>query len=230
MKDILFESIFNFIDKYYHSKNISNYLNKLKISTIIDVGFHKGEFFENVFKYQEKKIYAFEPNPKIFLYSKNKFKNNKKIKIFDCCLSNKIENRKFYINYLSSTSSLLNNSRLYDYFKKFLLNKKDLKYSINLKTITLDNAIIKKKIKLKNTLLKIDTEGSEYMVLSGTKKNINQISYILLENKFFIRNSIKNIKKIDLFLLKNNFILVKRFIYPLLNFEDRLYVNQSFIK
>ena len=70
MKSTLFEKIFNFIDKYYYLRNISIYLNKLKINTVIDVGFHKGEFIENFFLYQKKKIYAFEPNPKIFIYSK----------------------------------------------------------------------------------------------------------------------------------------------------------------
>jgi FkbM family methyltransferase len=227
MKSTLFEKIFNFIDKYYYLRNISIYLNKLKINTVIDVGFHKGEFIENFFLYQKKKIYAFEPNPKIFIYSKKKFKNNKKIKIFNYCLSDKIKNRKFYINYLSSTSSLLNNSKIYDNFKKFLLHKKDLKYSINLKTLTLDFAIMKNKISLKNALLKIDTEGSEYAVLKGTKKNIKKMSYILLENKFLIKDSFKNKNKIDLLLLKNNFVLIKRFIYPLFNFEDRLYANKS---
>jgi FkbM family methyltransferase len=225
MKVSLFEQIFNIIDKYYHFKNISIYLDKLKINTIIDVGFHKGEFIENLF-FLKKKIYAFEPNPKIFIYSKEKFKNKKKLKIFNDCLSDKIENRKFYINYLSSTSSLFNDSKLYDYFKKILFNQKELKYSINLRTVTLDYAIMKYRINLKNVLLKIDTEGAEYPVLIGIKKNISRISYVLLENKFFIKNSFLNRQKIDLFLFKNNFVLIKRFIYPLLNFEDRLYAKK----
>ena len=108
-----------------------------------------------------------------------------------------------------------------------MLHKKDLKYSINLKTLTLDFAIMKNKISLKNALLKIDTEGSEYAVLKGTKKNIKKMSYILLENKFLIKDSFKNKNKIDLLLLKNNFVLIKRFIYPLFIFEDRLYANKS---
>ena len=226
MKVSLFEHIFNIIDKYYHFKNISIYLRKLKINTIIDVGFHKGEFIDNNFFLKKKKIYAFEPNPKIYNYSKKKFKNKKKIKIFNYCLSDKRENRKFYINYLSSTSSLFNNSKLYDSFKKILLNKKELRYSINLRTVTLDYAIMKNKINLRNVLLKIDTEGAEYPVLIGIKKNITKISYVLLENKFFIKNSFLNRKKIDFFLFKNNFILIRRFIYPLLNFEDRLYAKK----
>jgi len=226
MKVSLFEHIFNIIDKYYHFKNISIYLRKLKINTIIDVGFHKGEFIDNNFFLKKKKNYKIKTNPKIFNYSKKKFKNKKKIKIFNYCLSDKRENRKFYINYLSSTSSLFNNSKLYDSFKKILLNKKELRYSINLRTVTLDYAIMKNKINLRNVLLKIDTEGAEYPVLIGIKKNISKISYVLLENKFFIKNSFLNRKKIDFFLFKNNFILIKRFIYPLLNFEDRLYAKK----
>ena len=56
MKVSLFEKIFNIIDKYYHFKNISIYLDKLKINTIIDVGFHKGEFIENLFFFEKKNL------------------------------------------------------------------------------------------------------------------------------------------------------------------------------
>ena len=46
MNKNLLEKIFYLINKYYHFKRIKSYINKLKINNIIDVGFHKGEFYE----------------------------------------------------------------------------------------------------------------------------------------------------------------------------------------
>lgn len=222
MKKILFEEIFNFIDKHYHFRRLSNCLQKLKLNNVIDIGFHKGEFFENLYLKRNCKYYAFEANPEIYNYSKKKF-YNKKLKLFNICIGDKVKKRRFNINHLSSTSSLYKNSRLYNFFEKILLNKKKLSFSINLPVKPLDDVIIENSISLKNCLLKIDVEGAEYLVLKGFKKKIKKISYILLENKFFYEASKKNIKKIDSFLTLNNFVLLKKFTYPLLNFEDRLY-------
>ena len=227
MNDIL-ENTFNFIDKYYHFKKISKYVNKLQIKNVIDVGFHKGEFIKNVLT--EKNIYAFEANKEIYKLGQKKFNNKKNIKIFNYCLSNKISNRKFHINHLSSTSSLLKGSKFFNFFKNLSFNNKKLKNYLNLKTYTLDYAIKKSKINLDCSFLKIDVEGAEYLVLKGVKKNIHKISYILLENKFYSKNSFTNLKKINFFLAKNKFILIKKFIYPLLNFEDRLYAKKHLPK
>ena len=46
----LLEKIFNLINKYYHFKRINSYINKIKINNIIDVGFHKGEFYKAIQK------------------------------------------------------------------------------------------------------------------------------------------------------------------------------------
>jgi uncharacterized protein Smg (DUF494 family) len=46
MNKNLLEKIFYLINKYYHFKRIKSYINKLKINNMIDVGFHKGEFYE----------------------------------------------------------------------------------------------------------------------------------------------------------------------------------------
>jgi FkbM family methyltransferase len=223
---MLFENIINFIDKYYHFKRINSYLKKLKINNVIDVGFHKGEFYESMSLKKNYRYYAFEANPKIYNYIKKKFYYNKKIKIFNICISDKFENRKFYINNLSSISSLYKDSQFYNFFKKIFL-RKNKNFNINLQTESLDRFLIRNPINLKNSLLKIDVEGGEYFVLKGIKKNLHKISYLLLENKFFLKKQNKNIEKINFFLVSNNFILRKKFIYPLLNFEDALYINKS---
>ena len=63
-----------FLDKFflffsnYHHKKISNYLQKLELKELIDVGAHKGEFLSYVIKINSiKRFYAFEPQKKIFI-------------------------------------------------------------------------------------------------------------------------------------------------------------------
>jgi len=84
-----------------------------------------------------------------------------------------------------------------------------------------------KKIK-KIDLIKIDVEGYEYMVLLGGKKIINNTHYVIIEVQ---KNSMyKNYseKKIEKFLEKNNFELLKKFNFPFMFFEDRIYKNKKF--
>jgi len=78
---------------------------------------------------------------------------------------------------------------------------------------------------LKDLLLKIDTEGFESNVLYGSVKNMKNFKYILIENQF--SNMYKNSKFSDCekLLKNNNFKLLKRFVFPTLHFEDRLYVR-----
>ena len=73
-------------------------------------------------------------------------------------------------------------------------------------------------------MLKIDTEGHELEVLNGAKKTLNnKIKYILIEFHFSKIYKKYNRSKIEKVLKKNNFVLVKKFKFPFLTFEDRLY-------
>lgn len=126
--------------------------------------------------------------------------------------------KKFYIRYISSTSSFYKNLKFYNFLINFLLIKKN--FVITIPVQKLDNILLNDTINSKKNLLKIDVEGAEFDVLKGAKKTIKKVSYILLENKFLFKNYKK---KIEDFLLLNNFSLEKKWIYPFLNFEDRLY-------
>lgn len=218
------EKIINLIDSFYHHKRIVDYLIKLNIHTLIDVGAHKGEFINNILKrISINKIYAFEPN-------KNNFKElkKKKIKLFKVALDNKIGVKKILINKLSSTSTLskVNKKSLFFKLKNFITDNNDnYNKEFLVKTSTLDN-IFKKKNMHANTLLKIDVEGYELNVLQGSKHILKKINYIIIENQFFTMYLNSKFKKCDTLLLKNNFKLLKRFIFPLLNFEDRLYIKK----
>ncbi len=74
-------------------------------------------------------------------------------------------------------------------------------------------------------LLKIDTEGHEKEVLEGALNLIKEkkIKYILLE--FHLSKMYKNynIKDLENFLDSSNFRLLKKYKFPFLFFEDRIY-------
>lgn len=82
---------------------------------------------------------------------------------------------------------------------------------------------------MSKALLKIDVEGHELKVLKGSKQKLKQIPYLLVENHFLDLYS--NNERIDKekFLKKNNFKVLKKFLHPLLIFEDILYINTKLV-
>jgi len=120
----LIENIFNPISSYHH-KRILNYLKKLNIEIIIDVGAHKGEFLETMLNLESvKSFYAFEPQKDIFEILKKKFSDNKKITLYNYAMDKEITKKSLQINKLSMTSTLakINDKSLYLKFKNFLTN------------------------------------------------------------------------------------------------------------
>lgn len=225
-----FEKIINFIDNKYHHKRIVKFLTNYKISKLIDVGSHKGEFLRNYLKIKKiKSAYAFEPQIDIYKILKKNLKKYKNIKKKNIALDSKDGSKKLYINKLSSTStlSLTNNNSLFLKIKKFLMHdNKDLLKSYFVKTTSID--IFFKNINLTNTLLKVDVEGFEYNVLLGSKKTLNRIRYIMIEKQFSNLHKGYNFDLSHKYLLKNNFKLIKKFKFPLMNFEDRFYINTNY--
>jgi len=150
--------------------------------------------------------------------------------MFNICISNKKKKRTFYLNELSSTSSLMktNNKSLWGKFKKIILNKKDILIEkIIIDTNTLDNILLPKLNAIDNILLKIDVEGAEYDVLRGAKKIINNknVSYIQIEEaKTSIYNK-KNHMYIKNFLEQNGYKKIKSFLFPTMHFSDDLYMR-----
>ena len=102
-------------------------------------------------------------------------------------------------------------------------NKSSFVKSEIVNVVTIDN--FWKKNNIKNIdLLKIDTEGHEAEVLEGANKMLQKkIKYILIEFHFSKIYKNYNISKIEQILKKNNFKIIKKFKFPLLTFEDRIY-------
>ena len=228
---MIIEKLLSFLEKNIHQKRISNFLQNRSIKTIIDVGAHKGEFAQNALQIKSvNEIICFEPQKKIFKILKEKFVNNKKISLNNFALSEKIEKKIMKINKMSQTSTLnqeINKDSIYFKFKSFLLYQKNSIVSEEEINTTTFDFFFNNKTFDENTLLKIDTEGYELHVLKGSNKKINEVKYVLIENQF--SNMYKNVNFRDChdFLENKNYKLLKKFRFPTLHYEDRLYINNQ---
>ena len=224
---MVLENLINFLDKNYHHKRIIKYLKNHKIDLVIDVGAHKGEFLINIIPHVPfKKAYTFEPQLDVFSILKKKLNNDERIKHNNLAISEIIEKKRITINKLTSTSSLseFDNSSIFLKIKNFLLRQKNEELnSYEVTTTTIDNYF--EELDLSNSLLKIDVEGYELNVLKGSKNTIKKIKFVLIENQFFNIYKNNNEKDWHDYLMKNKFTLIKKFRFPLLHFEDRLYKN-----
>ena len=227
---MIIEKLLMFLERNIHQKRISKFLQNRSIKTIIDVGAHKGEFAQKALQMESvNKIIAFEPQKKIFSLLKEKFSDNDKVVLNNFALSEKVEKRIMKINKMTATSTLnheINNDSLYFKFKSFLLYQKNsIIDEEEIDTTTFD-AFFNGEMFDENTLLKIDTEGYEIHVLKGSEQKIREMKYILIENQFSKMYKNVNFRDCHDFLRKKNFKLLKKFRFPTLHYEDRLYINE----
>jgi FkbM family methyltransferase len=221
------------LDKYVHQKKIFNFFknSNYKLNNIIDIGSHKGDYIKLFIKINNKaNILAFEPQEKIFRRSIQKFKNYKNVKIFNLGAGDKNE-VKFLKNNLGSdyisTFSRLRKKSKYFILRNFLLNFERLFYNNHqyerVKIIKLDKFnYLKNKIW---DLIKIDVEGFELRVLKGLKKTLKKTKCIIIEFHFDNLYNNYSCDSLHKYLTKNKFILKKKIKFPLLKWEDRIYVK-----
>ena len=185
--------------------------NKKKL--ILDVGSFDGRSIDD-FLYNNSNviIHAFEPNPSLFLKLKKKYKDNKKVILNQIALGDVNSYKTFYLNFFEETSSLkmLNKSR----------NRQDNNHTkkiIRVKCMTLEKYLKIKKIK-KIDLLKLDTQGNEYLILKGAKKILAKglINFIKLELIFEDYYT----KSTKFYEIEKNFIKSN---YKLISLEDLKY-------
>jgi FkbM family methyltransferase len=212
----------------FHLKRIFKFFKKKKLKIIFDVGSYKGKFVD-IFVNENKnsKFYLFEPMQESFFYLKKKFKNKKNICIINkgICDKNMVLALNVNVTSNASTFSELNNNAFFCKLRKFLLGEQKLvKKKEICKLISLDEFVKKNNVKYID-LLKIDVEGFELKVLKGAKNILKNTEYILIEITF--SNIFKNYdyQKIDNFLKQIGFKEERSYLFPILNFEDRIYKN-----
>ena len=206
----------------YYIKN-----NKIKFKKnkfiVFDVGAYKGTFSRELnkkLKLKKKLIFhLFDPLKSYVKFDDrtlNKF-NYHQI-AFD---SSKPNNKKFYLNnFLHASGSSLKGNSFKD--KKYKISRtliasiinpfKKMVKVINVKTDNLDNFCKKKKINHIN-VLKIDTEGTEVDVLSGSKRILKNTDIICVEIQCSKNEYISRVKKIDRILNKKFKLLYKKRIF-----------------
>lgn len=194
---ISFDGISNYtnIFGFYENETITTLKEIFKINKInnffIDVGANYGTY-SLYFSKNFKKIYSIEAAPKIFKLLQFNCENLKNIKTFNFAVSDNQSSKFFYIdNKNFGANSLI---------------KKRFNKRIKVKCNTLDRLVKKKSIK--NSFIKIDTEGSEINVLKGMKKIIKSKNLIIgieqLSEEFYTKEKKLTSNCVE-FLKKNNF-------------------------
>lgn len=202
-------------ERIFFEKRLHNYYKKnINIKTVIDVGANKGQSIDFFLRLNaDCKIYAIEPNPKLYNLLVEKYKGNKNIQIFNLGISDHSGEKLFFENvfdYTSSFEELNYDSKYLEKKAKILgIEKENIisnKYPVSVKTL---QDIIKENNIVENIdVIKIDTEGHEYYCLQGLfkDKEVNNIQYIQLENHNDDMYASKiSFSQIESYLLENKF-------------------------
>lgn len=180
---------------------------KNKITGVVHVGAHRCEEFSLYERLGVKRVIWFEADPSLYNDIKEKYKDKTNNLFFNYAVSNENGEKEFNIaNNDGASSSLLE-------FKRHSYYYKDIKYvkKITVPTITLDHFFETNNIDMKEfNYLYIDTQGTEYIILEGSKKLLENISYVYLELNFEeMYSDCKLFNEIDAFLSRNYGILRK---------------------
>lgn len=222
------------IDKYIHQKKIIFYLYKIlkKPKYILDIGAHNGTYSDLFMQYYTySKFFLFEPNIDLYKKLKIKYKHKKNIKLYNYGIGDKNCLQRFALSKISdyvSTFSKINKKSKYLFIRNLLfgfLNNKINYKLVKLKKLDALPNIRRKKI----DLIKVDVEGYEEKVIDGAFLTLQNTNIILIE--YHKDDLYKNYKhnKIHKNLKKFNFKLYKKFKFPFMKWEDRIYVKKNYL-
>lgn len=214
---------------HFQLRRISSFFEKKNLKIIFDIGSYKGEFVDVFEKYHKTAIFfLFEPSKKSFFFLKKKFNNRKNIHLINKGIADKNLLMSLNANVAAnaSTFSDFNESVFYYKLKQFLLGKKLTIKKEMCELITLDQFVERNGLNYID-LLKLDVEGFELRALKGSAKILRKTKYVCVEITF--SNIFKNYEKkeIDNFLQRAGFKREKSYLFPMMNFEDRIYKNLS---
>jgi FkbM family methyltransferase len=159
-------------------------------SIVFDVGGYKGEWSEKLIPKYNCFIFIFEPVKEYYDIIINKFRNNKKIKVYNFGLSNEDKHIEICKDENKSSTNIMNTS-----------NKEVIEL------VDISNFIIKNNIN-KIDLLKINIEGDEYNVIDSLFKNniIKNILNIQVQFHNFVNDYLLKVNKAKNELIKTHFM------------------------
>jgi FkbM family methyltransferase len=158
---------------------------------IYDIGANIGKFTdENIKINKDCDFILVEANPKLAEDLKIKYKNNNKISVVNCLISDIDDEQIDFHVYQSDTISTANNEWIKNgRFKNYRLEK-----TIKINSLSLDKLI---NVYGEPTYIKIDVEGYENVVIRGMKKYLGFLSFEWAEElKPQIIDSISHLKNI----------------------------------
>lgn len=127
---------------------------KIVPRVIVDIGAFVGEITDRYHRlFPAAHIHAIEPFPESFRQLKTRFLKEPHIHVYPMAISNQVGTAQFYIGNLPNNNSLLPQLNV-------------PKSTIDVETLTLD-ALAEELSLTHIDILKIDTEGAEFKVLSG---------------------------------------------------------------
>ena len=165
---------------YSDGFNLQKILNHFKINFIIDVGAFTGSYAQSVRRFGYKgKILSFEPILNSHKILKDNSKNDTNWAVYkNIALGEKKSTKHIFVSGKSDSSSFLK-------IKKEHLKLEPESKIIKKEKVEVDKLddIIKnyKKIDLKKTILKIDTQGYEFEVLKGSTNILKKVKLLQIE-------------------------------------------------
>lgn len=154
-------------------------MNNLESPIILDVGAHIGQTAKNYVNLFEKpSIYSFEPTSESFEELSENTKGLSNVEIFNFALGDKNEHGEIQLNRSSATNSLFATSKqAYEYWPKGKVQthsteKKEIRRLDDLDFIAALDRV---------DILKLDTQGSEYMVIEGATHTLKKTKLIYTE-------------------------------------------------
>ena len=161
------------------SIKVGNWLQNLKIETIIDIGSNEGQFIQSITKILPGgRIYAFEPIPSCYT---RLIENTRtlQVKAFNCGLSDVNGHTEINVSNNLVSSSILGMKDLHR--NMYPESAYQEKQTIELRRL---DDVFAAEAPPGNMLVKIDVQGYEEKVLTGGTQTIRKASAVIIETSF----------------------------------------------
>ena len=193
----------NYFYKFFFEEEfkILKYIQNRKKRVILDIGSNSGVSAKSIRLFNKyNKIISFEPNKNL---ASKLLETKKKITNFNFFLYGALNKRKkinlfvpFFNNFSLDSQASIKLSYVFDSLKRGIFQKNLLKF-VKIKKILCSFKPLDD-YKFKPFFIKIDTEGSEHLVLEGLKKTLKKYKPVVMIEKndinfFLIKKKLKKI-------------------------------------